>query len=49
VLSLDLSKLAQLMPGGTIQFEAISLEQAHNLLALDEQRFNNSQCELVAK
>jgi biotin-dependent carboxylase-like uncharacterized protein len=49
VLSLDLSKLAQLMPGGTIQFEAISLEQAHNLLALDEQRFNNSQCELVTK
>jgi biotin-dependent carboxylase-like uncharacterized protein len=45
VLSLDLSKLAQLMPGGTIQFEAISLEQAHNLLALDEQRFNTSQLE----
>lgn len=45
VLSLDLGKLAQLMPGGKIQFEAISLEQAHNLLALDEQRFNTSQLE----
>jgi biotin-dependent carboxylase-like uncharacterized protein len=49
VLSLDLGKLAQLMPGGTIQFEAISLEQAHNLLALDEQRFNNSQLEPAAQ
>ncbi|MDG2501600.1 MAG: biotin-dependent carboxyltransferase family protein [Porticoccaceae bacterium] len=49
VLSLDLGKLAQLMPGGTVQFEAISVERAHNLLALDEQRFNNSQLEPANK
>tara|TARA_B110000046_G_C13024703_1_gene413246 strand:+ start:2748 stop:3701 length:954 start_codon:yes stop_codon:yes gene_type:complete len=49
VLSLDIGKLAQLMPGGTVAFEAISMDQAHNLLALDEQRFNNSQLEPVTQ
>ena len=38
VLSLDIGKLAQLLPGGILRFEAISIEQAHNLLLLDQQR-----------
>ena len=45
VLSLDIGKLAQLMPGGTVRFEAISVEQAHNLLALDQHQFLNASLE----
>ena len=47
VLSLDIGKLAQLLPGGSLRFEAISIEQAHNLLLLDQQRFANSVLEGV--
>ena len=43
VLSLDLGKLAQLTPGGKVSFEPIGIEQAHNLLLLDEQQFQNTQ------
>ncbi len=49
VLSLDIGKLAQLMPGGTVRFEAISIEQAHNLLVLDQQQFNRAQLETVGQ
>jgi len=42
VLSLDIGKLAQLSPGGLLRFEAISIEQAHNLLHLDQQQFAQS-------
>jgi biotin-dependent carboxylase-like uncharacterized protein len=49
VLSLDIGKLAQLLPGGTLRFEAISIEQAHNLLVLDQQRFANTILEKVTK
>jgi len=45
VLSLDIGKLAQLMPGGTVRFEAISVEQAHNFLALDQHQFLNASLE----
>jgi allophanate hydrolase subunit 2 len=47
VLSLDIGKLAQLLPGGTVRFEAISIEQAHNLLLLDQQRFANTLLEQI--
>ena len=39
VFSLDIAKLAQLMPGRTLQFEVISIEQAHQELKLHEQQF----------
>ena len=48
VLSLDIGKLAQVLPGGTVRFDAISIEQAHNLLLLDQQRFTRSVLEKVA-
>ena len=38
VLSIDIDKLAQLMPG-KIGFEAIDIQQAHNLIHLHEERF----------
>lgn len=47
VLSLDIGKLAQLLPGSRLRFEAISIEQAHNLLLLDQYRFANSALESV--
>jgi allophanate hydrolase subunit 2 len=47
VLSLDIGKLAQLLPGGILRFEAISIEQAHNLLLLDQQRFADTVLEQV--
>jgi len=42
VLSIDLDGLAQLLPGGTVHFEAIGIERAHNLLHLNERRFQNA-------
>ncbi|MGB1402698.1 MAG: biotin-dependent carboxyltransferase family protein [Porticoccaceae bacterium] len=47
VLSLDLDKLAQLMPGSNICFEPISIEQAHNALLLDQHQFLNTQLEVI--
>jgi len=41
VIALDTAKLSQLMPHNTINFEEISLEQAHNINHLAKQRFNN--------
>ncbi|MGB0669522.1 MAG: hypothetical protein ACPGN5_05380, partial [Porticoccaceae bacterium] len=47
VLSLDLGKLAQVTPGGTVSFEAISIEQAHNLLVLNQRQFDSTEFESV--
>ncbi len=47
VLSLDIGKLTQLLPGGRLRFEAISIEQAHNFLLLDQQRFTDSVLDAV--
>jgi biotin-dependent carboxylase-like uncharacterized protein len=38
VLSLDLAKLAQLMPGDTVNFAAITIDCAHNILHLAQSR-----------
>ena len=40
VLSLDVSLLAQLRPGNTVEFKPISIETAHNLLHLNEHFIN---------
>ena len=47
VLSLDLGKLGQVTPGGTVSFEAISIEQAHNALALNQRQFDCAEFEPV--
>lgn len=43
VLSLDLAKLAQLMPGGKVNFTAINIHDAHNALHLAHSRFQRAQ------
>lgn len=43
VISLDTAKLSQLMPGSKVNFEQISLEQAHNINHLDQVRFQSTQ------
>ena len=43
VIPLDTAKLAQLTPGSTVQFEEISLEQAHNLHWLEKTRIQRIQ------
>ena len=40
VLSLDVSLLAQLRPGNTVEFKPISIETAHNLIHLNEYFIN---------
>ena len=40
VLSLDLAKLAQLGSGGKVKFEPITIDHAHNLLALAQYKYN---------
>ena len=47
VLSLDLAKLAQVTPGGTVSFETISIEQAHNLLLLHQRQLDCTELEFV--
>ncbi len=42
VLSLDIAKLTQLLPGGTIRFQSISMAEAHNALHLAEWRRRNT-------
>ena len=49
VLSLDIGKLAQLLPGGSVRFEEISVEQSHNLLLLDQHRFQHRALEKVGE
>ncbi len=48
VLSLDLAKLAQLTQGGSVKFEAITIDDAHNILALAQHKFENSKAEPLA-
>ena len=43
VIPLDTARLAQLTPGSTVRFEAISQEQAHNLHWLEKSRFQRTQ------
>lgn len=47
VLSTDLDKLAQLPPGSTVSFSPISVDEAHNLLALHCSRLAHSQLETL--
>ena len=46
VIPLDTSRLAQLSPGSSVRFEAISIEQAHNIHCLEQARFQR--CSLQA-
>ena len=39
VISVDTARLSQLSPGSRVHFEAISLEQAHNIHCLERARF----------
>ncbi len=39
VIALDCARLAQLSPGSRVRFEAISIEQAHNIHCLAQSRF----------
>lgn len=43
VISLDTAKLSQLMPGDKVNFEQVSLEQAHNINHLAKVRFQSTQ------
>ena len=49
VFSLDIAKLAQLMPGRKLRFEAISIEQAHSALKLHEQQFLSTPLDIDAQ
>ena len=42
VIALDTAKLSQLMPGNKVNFEQISLEQAHNINHLAKVRYQNT-------
>lgn len=42
VISLDTARLAQLSPGAQVRFEAISIEQAHNIHCLEQARFKRT-------
>jgi allophanate hydrolase subunit 2 len=39
VISIDTARLAQLSPGARVRFEAVSIEQAHNIYTLERARF----------
>lgn len=45
VFSLDLARLAQCSQGAKVRFEAITIEQAHNALHLDQYRYKNTKVE----
>lgn len=42
VLSLDIAKLTQLLPGGTVKFQATTMAEAHNALHLADWRWRNT-------
>ena len=42
VIALDTARLAQMPPGSSVRFEAISIEQAHNIHTLARARFLRS-------
>ncbi len=46
VIPLDTARLAQLSPGSEVRFEAISIEQAHNIHCLEQARFERSSLRL---
>ena len=48
VLSLDIAKLTQRLAGTKIRFEAISIDDAHNLLHLANSRFQRTQPQAVS-
>lgn len=39
VIAIDTARLAQLSPGASVRFEAVSIEQAHNIHTLERARF----------
>ncbi|ARN72850.1 biotin-dependent carboxyltransferase family protein [Oceanicoccus sagamiensis] len=43
MISTDTARLAQLLPGGKVAFEAVSMERAHNLLHFAEARLQQAQ------
>jgi len=45
VIPLDTARLAQLTPGSRVRFEAISIEQAHNIHCLQQARFKRTSLE----
>ena len=45
VIPADTARLSQLTPGSRIRFEAISIEQAHNIHVLEKSRFERTQTE----
>ncbi len=47
VLSLDLAKLAQLLPGDKVSFAAITIDKAHNILHLAHSRFYQAALEPI--
>ena len=47
VLSLDLAKLAQQMPGAKVRFEPITIDCAHNALHLAKSQFERAQSQLT--
>ncbi|MGH1372199.1 MAG: biotin-dependent carboxyltransferase family protein [Cellvibrionaceae bacterium] len=47
VLSLDLAKLAQLLPGDKVSFAAITIDKAHNILHLAHSRFHAAALEPI--
>ena len=49
VIPLDTARLAQLAPGSIVRFEAISLEQAHNLHWLEKSRYQRVKPVKVSK
>jgi len=42
VIALDCARLAQLSPGSRVRFEAVSIEQAHNIHCLAQSRFQRT-------
>lgn len=48
VISLDTAKLSQLMPGNKVNFEQISLEDAHNINHLDKVRYQSTQPKVIS-
>ncbi|WP_027859570.1 5-oxoprolinase subunit C family protein [Marinobacterium jannaschii] len=47
VIAADTARLTQLMPGASLSFEEISIDQAHNLYCLAQKRFERTEPEAV--
>lgn len=45
VIALDTARLAQLSPGSSVRFEAISIEQAHNIHCLERAHYQRTQAQ----